>query len=205
VRAAGTYSATFTDPAIGCAYSSNAVVVTTTEPLPVTLVSFTAVAQPPGARLNWSTALERNSAYFAVERSPDGQHFAEIGRVAAAGTTGQPRHYDLLDTQPLAGVTYYRLRQVDLDGSLHYSSVRVVAGPGAAAGLQLFPVPARTTATLLGAAPGAAVQVFDTRGRLVATATADASGTATLTLPAGLASGLYVVRAGEQTARLVVE
>ena len=94
---------TLNDAATGCTYASNAVVVTITEPLPVTLTSFTAVAQPSGARLNWSTALEHHSHYFAVERSLDGQQFTESDRVAAAGTSGQPRHYELLDTQPLAG------------------------------------------------------------------------------------------------------
>ena len=174
-------------------------------PLPVTLISFTAEVQPQGVRLGWATASERQSHYFAVERSPDGQQFAEIGRVAAAGTSSQPHRYGLLDAQPLAGVAYYRLRQVDLDASAHYSAVRVVAGRGAASGLQVFPVPARTAATLLGAAPGTLVQAVDARGRLVATATADAAGTAVLGLPAGLASGLYVVRAAGQVTRLLVE
>jgi hypothetical protein len=174
-------------------------------PLPVTLTSFTAVAQPPGVRVSWGTASEWQSHYFAVERSADGRLFTEIGRLAAAGTSGQPHHYTLLDAQPPAGVAYYRLRQADLDGSVQYSAVRAVAWPDALSGLHLYPVPAHHMATLLGAAPGALVQVLDARGRLATTATADAAGTAILALPAGLASGLYLVRAAGQTARLVVE
>lgn len=174
-------------------------------PLPVMLTGFTAVAQAQGVRVSWSTASEWNSHYFAVERSADGQAFAEIGRVAAAGTSAQPHRYELLDAQPPAGVAYYRLRQVDLDGSLRYSAVRVVAPNGIPNGLRLFPVPARISATLLGAAPGELVRVLDARGRLATTATADAAGTATIVLPAGLVSGFYLVQAAGQVIRLAVE
>ncbi|RZK55924.1 MAG: T9SS type A sorting domain-containing protein [Hymenobacter sp.] len=62
---------------------------------------------------------------------------------------------------------------------------------------------AQAPATLSGVAPGASVGIFDALGRRVATAAADASGTAPL--PAGLAPGVYVVRAGTSTVRWVVE
>ena len=74
--------------------------------------------------------------------------------------------------------------------------------PGSAAPAGLYPNPASGAATLSGAQPGAVVQVLDALGRVVATATADASGTAAL---AGLAPGVYVVRAGSSATRLVVQ
>ena len=73
----------------------------------------------------------------------------------------------------------------------------------AGAGLTLYPNPATGTVLLSNAAPGAVVQVLDALGRVVATATADAGGAARL--PAGLAPGVYVVRAGGAAARLAVE
>jgi hypothetical protein len=57
----------------------------------------------------------------------------------------------------------------------------------------------------MGAQPGAIVTVYDALGRPVTTATADAAGTAALALPAGLATGVYVVRAGAKALRLTVE
>ncbi|RZK32194.1 MAG: T9SS type A sorting domain-containing protein [Hymenobacter sp.] len=173
--------------------------------LPVTLTGFTAQAQaqPPGVALAWHTATERNSAYFAVERSADGQLFTEIGRVAAAGTSGQAHSYAYFDPQALSGTSYYRLRQVDLDGTFQYSPVRVVSGQSALAGLRFFPNPAQAGAALRGATPGAWLQILNMLGQVVATAPADASGT--VLLPASLPGGVYVVRSGQQATPLVVE
>ena len=205
----GTYTATATDPATGFSYLSNAVTVNGA-PLPVELTTFTAtLASPAAVRLAWATASEKNSATFEVERSLDGTRFGHIGTVAAAGSSSALRRYELLDGQLPAGATllYYRLRQVDQDGTFSYSPVRAVALGGAAGqGLALFPNPAPGgTATLMGAQPGAVVTVFDALGRQVATATADAAGTAALALPDGLATGVYVVRVGSQALRLTLE
>ncbi|MFD1467102.1 T9SS type A sorting domain-containing protein [Hymenobacter caeli] len=175
-------------------------------PLPVELVSFTAVAEAPATvRLAWATASETHSAYFAVERSTDGTRYAPVGQVAAAGTSATAHAYGLTDVALPAGAAllYYRLRQVDQDGTSHYSLVRPVAIAPAATGLRVYPTPASAAATLTGAPSGAAVQVFDARGRRVAAAMADATGTAALA--AGLPPGVYVVRSGSRTARWVVE
>ncbi|MGI4875566.1 MAG: FG-GAP-like repeat-containing protein [Janthinobacterium lividum] len=176
-------------------------------PLPVQLTTFTATAEGTAAvRLAWATASELNSAYFEAERSLDGIAFGRIGQVPAAGSSATAHTYTLPDAALPAGASllYYRLRQVDLDGTFTYSAVRVVPLTNRA-GLVLFPNPTTRAATLTGTAPGTAVQVFDALGRLVTTATADATGTAALVLPPGLASGVYTVRAGASALRLTVE
>ena len=77
---------------------------------------------------------------------------------------------------------------------------------GAAEGLALFPNPAHAgAATLTGAVPDTLVTIFDALGRFVTSAPADAAGTAALALPAGLPTGVYVVRAGRKAVRLTVE
>ncbi|RZK52726.1 MAG: T9SS type A sorting domain-containing protein, partial [Hymenobacter sp.] len=180
--------------------------VTESTPLPVQLLAFTATAQGPATvQLAWATASEQNSARFEVERSLDGLNFSKLGAVAAAGTSAAAHAYGFADALLPTGarVLYYRLRQVDLDGTATYSPVRSVAR--AASGLALYPNPAPHQATLVGAPAAAAVQVYDAVGRLVLRAAADAAGTAGLVLPAGLPGGVYVVRVGEQALRLVVE
>lgn len=94
--------------------------------VPVTLLSFTATLKNRQVLLNWQTTAEINNAYFDVERSNDGISFTTIGRVAGNGTTSLPHNYSLIDPHPLAGLNYYRLRQVDFDGHFKYSNVEVV-------------------------------------------------------------------------------
>jgi hypothetical protein len=176
-------------------------------PLPVTLVAFTAVAQGADALLRWATASELHNDRFEVEASADGRAFRRIGTVAGAGTSALPHSYQLIDPAILhygSDLVYYRLRQVDTDGTAAYSSVRTVA-VARPAGLALFPNPTHNAATLTGAQPGAAVVVLDAVGRTVASFVTNASGTAALALPATLASGVYVVRTGSQALRLTVE
>jgi hypothetical protein len=73
------------------------------------------------------------------------------------------------------------------------------------AAVALFPNPAHGAATLTGAAPNASLTVLDALGRVLLTATADATGAAQLVLPEGLSAGVYLVHSGGQVHRLVVE
>ena len=110
-------------------------------PLPVSLIKFTAVAAGNKVRVSWSTATELNNAYFEVERSLDAATFVPVGRVAGSGTSSQSQQYSLLDNAVEGNVIYYRLRQVDLDATVHYSEVRMVNLHDAAS-LTLLPNPA---------------------------------------------------------------
>lgn len=95
--------------------------------LPVELVYFRA-NKTDGQRvhLNWQTDSELNNDHFVIERSPDGLAFQPIGQVAGAGTTHSTQHYVFVDEAPLSGDNYYRLRQVDFDGTDAFSEIRVV-------------------------------------------------------------------------------
>jgi len=95
-------------------------------PLPITLVYFEAkVNDNKKVELSWKTATEINTDYFSVERSKDGKQFGEIGKLRGSGNSSEPHSYTLVDNDPLPGISYYRLHQVDLDGQSVYS--RLVA------------------------------------------------------------------------------
>ncbi|WP_201987242.1 LamG-like jellyroll fold domain-containing protein [Hymenobacter rubidus] len=178
-----------------------------TSPLPVVLVRFTAAQEGDVARLRWTTAQELNSDYFAVEASADGRNFHPIGTVAGQGTTSGPTDYEFPDPKLLAygaPLLYYRLRQVDRDGTSRYSPVRTVTVATTPV-LTLFPNPTTGAATLTGAWPGAEVKVYDALGRKVLATAADAAGSAALALPYGMATGVYVVRIGTSALRLSVQ
>lgn len=175
-------------------------------PLPVELTAFTATPIPEAVRLAWTTASEKNSQSFDVERSTDGTGFVRIGTVAAAGSSSSARSYGLTDAAlPAAATLYYRLRQADTDGKFSYSVVRTVARPASTGALAVFPNPSRNVATLTGAAPATLVRVFDAAGHAVFSTTTDAQGRAAVLPPTGLAAGVYIVRSGNRSTRLVVE
>ena len=85
--------------------------------LPVTLSAFDGRQSDNVIKLFWTTATELNNDHFVVERSQDGIYFEEIGNVAGIGTSQQEHHYQFKDPAPYPGDNYYRLRQVDHDGS----------------------------------------------------------------------------------------
>ncbi len=94
--------------------------------LPVEWLYFNATGNDNTVELNWATASELNSSYFAVERTTDGIIYSEIDRVAAAGSTSFMHSYAATDFFPVSGTNYYRIRQVDLNGTIHYSEIRSV-------------------------------------------------------------------------------
>jgi hypothetical protein len=91
--------------------------------LPVEFVYFKASLISGGAELLWETASEKNNDYFEVQRSIDGKFFEVIGIVKGNGTTIQRSQYRFVDTQPLSGISHYRLKQVDYNGDFEYSQV----------------------------------------------------------------------------------
>ncbi|MGG7662678.1 C25 family cysteine peptidase [Dyadobacter sp. BHUBP1] len=84
-------------------------------PLPVNLISFNAKAAGTKVEVTWKTASERNNSHFIVERSYNARNFEEIGRVEGKGDSNSEVSYSFTDSKPLAGTSYYRLKQVDFD------------------------------------------------------------------------------------------
>jgi hypothetical protein len=188
-------------------------------PLPVELVQFTAVRQASAVRVAWTTASEKNSAYFVVQRSADGQAFAEVARVAAQGNSANRRDYTSLDAAPLAGLSYYRLKQVDRDGTFTYSAAVAVRfeSQAVAASLLAYPNPVAATSQRFQLqavglpTAGGTVQLFDNVGRLVLRQTvATGAAEATIEPRQALVPGLYIATwqtpdGQKLTTKLVVE
>lgn len=92
-------------------------------PLPVELLSFNATAANEKVNLKWVTASELNNDFFTVQHSTDGVEFANLGNVAGQGTKQSATTYNFVDSSPMGGVNYYRLKQTDFDGTLSYSNI----------------------------------------------------------------------------------
>ena len=93
--------------------------------LPIELLSFTAACNGKYAELAWTTASERNNDYFVIERSDDAINFTEVGRVAGAGNSIEQLDYTYNDYGIHGGDNYYRLVQVDYDGTRSVSDIVV--------------------------------------------------------------------------------
>jgi hypothetical protein len=150
-------------------WTTNSTFVDPSLALPIELKYFFAQANLSTTLLTFSTATELNNSHFAIERSADARNFTEIGRVQGAGTTQVPQSYTFTDEKPLAGTNYYRLRQVDFDGTESFSPV-VSVEFGKSGSISIAPSPAtdrvhiQLEAALLN---DGRWQVFDNTGRQV--------------------------------------
>ena len=92
--------------------------------LPVSLLSFTAaINNNKTTSVSWVTSAEINNKLFVVERSIDGTRFFAIDSVAGKGNSSLQNKYAIIDANPVDGLNYYRLKQVDNDGKTTYSNV----------------------------------------------------------------------------------
>ncbi len=87
------------------------------DPLPITLLSFTATCNEGYVELNWITASEQNNSYFTIYKSSDGIEFKELGNAPSAGNGSTIRHYTFTDYNTEKGNIYYKLSQTDFDGN----------------------------------------------------------------------------------------
>lgn len=105
-------------------FVSNIASISLSAPLPVDLVRFQAQKTKDNAiSLNWATATERDNAGFEIERSTDGGEWEIIGFVEGVGYSDDENQYVFYDEEPVAGINYYRLRQIDQSGGDRYSSI----------------------------------------------------------------------------------
>lgn len=95
--------------------------------LPVELLVYHVRPQQKDVVVEWSTGSELNNDYFTIERSQDGYSFQRVAQVKGAGTIQQETPYSWVDKSPLSGISYYRLKQTDFDGSTETFDVKSVS------------------------------------------------------------------------------
>lgn len=163
----------------GSSYNYGATISIPSTSLPVEFISFTADRlDSRNIQVRWETSSEVNNDHFMVQRSVDGEFFEDIGRVEGAGTTTQPTTYSFLDNSYQANINYYRLKQVDHNGSFHFSNIVEVRFEGKEDFLafHVYPSPVKTTLkveTLGKITEVYTVRIFDQTGRVIHTTTLD--------------------------------
>jgi hypothetical protein len=172
--------------------------------VPVELTAFSAEATSDGVLLKWSTATELNNHGFEVERSLNGTEFYTVAFVQGAGTTTEGKDYSYTDEVDYKGgeVFYYRLKQIDLDGSIEYSDVVEVEFnlPKDFALYQNYPNPFNPNTTIKYAVPSKSlvnITIFDLTGQKVMTLVNEIKEPGTFDIKfdaSNLASGVYLYR-----------
>ena len=100
--------------------------------LPLTLLSFTASKENNDlVQLNWVTTNELNTSHFIIERSTDGTHFTNTGKVNAQGNSSSNKNYNFTDNIAalIPGKIFYRLLMADRDGKFTYSGIKIIEKP----------------------------------------------------------------------------
>lgn len=141
--------------------------VSSSAPLPVTLLFFTAKAVNGQTILSWATSQETNNHHFDIERSSNGVDFQRFEQAAGAGNSSIPKMYSVTDPTPYSS-TYYRLKQVDVDGNYRYSTIiQFQLSLILVYGLYPNPTEGHLYLALNGSAKIAEISVMDMNGRVV--------------------------------------
>lgn len=177
--------------------------VQSSSPLPIELGYFQGQPAAKGILLQWTTLLEENNAYITVEKSANGLDFKEVTQMDGYGTSYAPKHYQFLDQAPYSGINYYRLKQVDFDGSETFHQTISVHWEGSVNAPMIYPTLANNYLNLKwpSAVPKRVrLEIYDMTGRLVKTAFTPPE-TASWTLEtSALSNGNYILktRSGSQ-------
>ena len=140
------------------------VTISSGSPLPVELTRFDAVAKGQSVNVSWATATEKNNDRFEIQRSATGEGFATIGTVKGQGSATMAHDYNFLDSHALAGTSYYRLRQVDTDGTFSFSPV-VAVQTEASTKAMLYPNPSANQLILPAGVGMVQYRIFNSLGQ----------------------------------------
>lgn len=138
--------------------------------LPVELTAFNGLVKNDMIELEWTTASETNNQGFEIEKSSDRSYWKKVGYLNGNGTTSQINKYKTVDRRPFFNANYYRLKQIDLDGTFEYSEVIMVAYIPRKGNVSVFPNPSKGRVSIQINIPSmekTTIQVFDHLGRIV--------------------------------------
>lgn len=110
----------------GAGTDGDGIITDLINPLPVELLDFIVFQEINQVDIHWITASEINNDYFEVQRSVDGFSWSTIGIIDGQGNSNNYTEYTFVDDAPLLGISYYRLKQLDFDGTFDFSDIEAV-------------------------------------------------------------------------------
>mgnify|MGYP003583213116 CR=1 FL=1 len=177
-------------------------------PLPVTGIEFNVKAEANGAKLTWSTVTEKDNSHFTISRSTDGSTFTKLTTVTGAGTSLTAKKYEFTDNAPANGINYYKLQQVDFNGTITDLGVKSLRFGLLANAANAYPNPTKGIATVVvSAGTYIGYTVVNVQGNTVAKGTVGTNSTSVDIDLSSLAAGTYIIKltgkSGNTTSRIV--
>lgn len=166
---------------------------------PVSLISFTGQNQGKNNLLEWKTSEEQNNSGFEIEKSIDAKTFERIGSVDGSGNSKVFKVYQFTDPNPFS-TTYYRLKQIDFDGTFSYS--RIISVKADMIQFSIYPNPAQKQLFVKDLEGNTEVSISDIRGKLLVKKIAKP---ATPIDISNLPPGFFLVTIGDRSQKLVVQ
>ena len=173
--------------------------VTVYAPLPVKLADFSGSIRGGDVYLEWETSIEQNNQGFEILRSTNAGNWSSIGFVESHGGLNGNR-YEYLDTEPMAGPNYYRLRQLDYDGRVELSDIVMVLCKDAKYILHLYPNPVQSHVSLTNLEGQTLYSIINEMGQTLQSGTT--SGGEVIDVQS-LPSGMYYLQAGNQVLKFI--
>ncbi len=171
----------------------------TTTPLPVTWLSFEGKNTLAGNELTWTTASEINNDYFAIERSKNAASWDELGRVKGSGNSNTKSSYHFIDREPTEEFNYYRVKQVDFNGTFDFSeTISILNRPKEA--ISIYPNPAKNQVTI-NHREGSICLLFDLLGNGVEVEKQN-DYQSTVMNTSSLKSGIYMIKIVENQSKI---
>ena len=168
--------------------------------LPVTLINFTAQKENTTSILNWSTANQVSFSHFEIERSANGSTWLSLNNIAGKDDNSLTKNYTFTDELPINGLNYYRLKMVDMNGTIIYSEVETLNFINNEWNVNIYPNPVATgnVVQVQSNQPLQMIRVFDINGKIIMAeniSSVETNGNSTYSLSTGiLPAGMYLLQ-----------
>jgi len=173
-------------------YITITLVLSQQSPLPVNFIGFTGNKTPIGTQLSWKVGDESDVKFYNVERSNNGIIFNSIGMVRATGD----KEYSFTDVQPSENLTYYRIKNVDMDDRFKYSTILSFRNGKSELMFKAFPTLVHSSVTLQHdvSSAGSKITINSADGRLIKSLVPNSNAIQTSVDLSNQHSGLYIIR-----------
>lgn len=171
--------------------------------LPVELLSFNAKTIDESVQLSWATASESNNEGFEIERSPNTKDWETIDFVTGQGNSLEVINYIYADNTPLQAINYYRLKQMDFDGSFEYSEIVSINLKDKTPEIEVYPNPTRAFINFNTTSKIRTLKVMDITGNLLITKVYDSANQVELDVSQLIAGNYFTVLQFDEAIEIV--